>query len=360
MKVLFLYKYGILGGVCTQLHHRLLGLVDKEIEVHCGFMTNHGAEELLGNLCTLHFSLAPERIVELIEEVGFELVVIIDTEEYIHKIVDIKTPTKIVIEVHTSIERNLEYLSRLPSDLQLTFITVSDYMRHEVSKRIGVERNKITVIANILDKSSFDFVRVEPSKQDHPPPLIWVGKIDDHKNWELALEISSSLIKSGFNHELWIIGGHTASQATAEYFFSEIDQIGMIPHVKWFDKIEHDSMADFIRTGIQRGGVGLVTSKAESFGMSILESLVLGMPVVSSDTGAIPELCRNRDFLRLYSLNDPGAAIQHITDLAGKWIHDDHLVDKFANEALSLSASFSSKLAGTVYWQALLDINANK
>ena len=53
IRVLFLYRYGILGGVCTQIHHRLLKLKDSPIEVHCGFMSNQGAEE------------APRRIVFL-------------------------------------------------------------------------------------------------------------------------------------------------------------------------------------------------------------------------------------------------------------------------------------------------------
>ena len=89
-RVLFLYKYGILGGVCTQLYHRLTAIPKNEIEVHCGFMGNHGAEDLLGGFCELHFSLDGNGMVELLEREKFDLVVIIDTEEYIQKILEME------------------------------------------------------------------------------------------------------------------------------------------------------------------------------------------------------------------------------------------------------------------------------
>ena len=76
IRVLFLYRYGILGGVCTQIHHRLLKLNDSQIEVHCGFMSNQGAEELLEGLCFLHFSLDVEKMQRLVNEVEFDVIVV--------------------------------------------------------------------------------------------------------------------------------------------------------------------------------------------------------------------------------------------------------------------------------------------
>ena len=97
-------------------------------------MGNHGAEDLLGGFCELHFSLDGNGMVELLEREKFDLVVIIDTEEYIQKILEMETRPRVVIEVHTSIERNLEYLTRIPENLPYGFITVSEFMREEVTE----------------------------------------------------------------------------------------------------------------------------------------------------------------------------------------------------------------------------------
>jgi glycosyltransferase involved in cell wall biosynthesis len=52
------------------------------------------------------------------------------------------------------------------------------------------------------------------------------------------------------------------------------------------------------------GGVSLVTSRDESFGMSVAESILCGCPVVATNVGAIPEICSDADALRLYELGD--------------------------------------------------------
>ena len=353
--ILFLYKYGILGGVCTQLHHRLSKLKNDDLDIHCGFMSNHGAEKLLGGLCTLHFSLNVEKLESLITDVRFDLIVVIDTEEYILKLSQIEKIPPLVIEVHTSIQRNLEYLERIPNNLDPNFMTVSNYMKEEIMKRVDVNEGDLTIIGNIIDGEIFSFSRVNFEKSVLPP-IIWVGKIDDHKNWVLAMEISSSLEESGVEHELWVIGGHTASQTTAENFFSKANDLGVIERLRWFDKINHNEMADLLRNGIEKGGVGLVTSKGESFGMSILESLLVGLPMVCSDTGAIPEICDNREYMPIYSLEKSKEAVQRIKQLLGKWIEDEEFTKMVEAESKGLAKKFSSEDMGGEYWGTLRDL----
>ena len=169
---MFLYKFGILGGVCTQLYHRLTAIPKNELEVHCGFMGNHGAEDLLGGSCELHFSLDGNGMVELLDREKFDLVVIIDTEEYIEQILEMETRPRVLIEVHTSIERNLEYLTRIPENLPYGFITVSEYMREEVLKRVGyLEADKLKILGNIIDTSKFTYSELQ-RKEETPP---WSG-----------------------------------------------------------------------------------------------------------------------------------------------------------------------------------------
>ena len=354
-RVLFLYKFGILGGVCTQLYHRLTAIPKNELEVHCGFMGNHGAEDLLGGSCELHFSLDGNGMVELLEREKFDLVVIIDTEEYIEQILEMETRPRVLIEVHTSIERNLEYLTRIPENLPYGFITVSEYMREEVLKRVGyLEANKLKILGNIIDTSKFTYSELQ--RKEGVPPLVWVGKIDDHKNWRLAMEISGVLRDRGVVHELWFVGGHTASGARSEEFFTYAEECGIIDTIKWFDKIEHSEISKLLRRARNLGGVGLVTSKGESFGMSILESILVGLPVVSANSGAISEISELSPALGLYELQDSENAIKMISERIGGWRDNSEWCTILRGESALLAEKFGAEGMGREYWSHIIEI----
>ena len=65
---------------------------------------------------------------------------------------------------------------------------------------------------------------------------------------------------------------------------------GIISRFRWLDRIENVNMPLLYSLVSERGGVNLVTSHCESFGMSVLESLLTGCPVVSTNVGALPEI----------------------------------------------------------------------
>ena len=97
MKILFLYRYGILGGVCTQLFHRFRHLPkNNSLEIHCGFRSDHGVKEMLGDYATLHFGLNKETTKTFLQENKFDLIIIIDTEEYIDAVREMELDSKII------------------------------------------------------------------------------------------------------------------------------------------------------------------------------------------------------------------------------------------------------------------------
>ena len=91
---------------------------DNNLEIHCGFRSDHGVKEMLGDYATLHFGLNKETTKTFLSENKFDLIIVIDTEEYIDAIREMELESKIIVEVHTSIERNLEYLSRIGARLK--------------------------------------------------------------------------------------------------------------------------------------------------------------------------------------------------------------------------------------------------
>ena len=83
----------------------------------------------------------------------------------------------------------------------------------------------------------------------------------------------------------------------------------------------------------------LLPSKTESFGLAALEAMSLGVPVISSNTGGLPEV--NFDGVSGY-LSDVGD-IDEMASNALKILGDDETLAKFKKNALSVAKKFDIK-----------------
>lgn len=350
MKILFLYRYGILGGVCTQLFHRFRHLPkDNSLEIHCGFRSDHGVKEMLGDYATLHFGLNKETTKTFLEENKFDLIIIIDTEEYIDAIREMELDSKIIVEVHTSIERNLGYLSRIEANDIDGFITVSQYMIGRIKHHIQPELNdkKITTFQNVLDSELFRPIDIETLG---PPVIGWVGKIDDHKDWKAFMQISSLIRKTNQEVEFWIVGGQTCPEALAKEVFDYAEEMNIISKFKWIDRIENVKMASLYSILSKRGGLSLVTSHCESFGMSVLESLLAGSPVVSTNVGALPEITDENGYFKLYELQNFETAAAKCLEVLSK---SEEINNSLAKHRTDLVDKYDSSKRSIEYWDIL-------
>jgi glycosyltransferase involved in cell wall biosynthesis len=286
MKILFGYRYGILGGVCTQLINRLAGFSRMPgMEVHFAFVKDYGISGVLGSYPHVLYAPEPDALRPYCEEAGIDAISIIDTPEMLDAVEGITTARKTFLEVHTTYDVGLEYLEdrRLAVDAVLV---PSRYSERLVKERLA-SSTPIYRLQNCVDPESF-------SPLDRRPPavpiVLWVGKLDDHKNWRGFLEIAARLAERVPEVAFWLVGGATASAEAKEEFVEERRRAGLERKLHWARRIPYSVMPDIYRLVAASGGLHLVTSRDESFGMSVAESLLCGCPVVASRVGALPEL----------------------------------------------------------------------
>lgn len=357
MKILFLYRYGILGGVCTQLFHRFRHLPKEAgIELHCGFRSDHGVKEMLSPYATLHFGLNKETTIDFLKENHFDKIIIIDSEEFIEAIREVELKSTVIVEVHTSIERNLEYLSRIESSDVDSFVTVSKYMigriQHHIQPQLA--EMKIHRFQNVLDTEVFTQTNIS---SEGPPVIAWIGKIDDHKDWRAFMEIASKVHKQNSEIEFWIIGGQTCPENRVLEVFDFAEEMDILRRFRWIDRIENIKMPELYSLVTERGGLSLVTSHCESFGMSVLESLLTGCPIVSSNVGALPEITAHDTYFQLYELHDYEAAAKLCLDV----ISNPALIKKSLSEIRnSLVEEYSSETRSIEYWNLIKSIGDEK
>jgi glycosyltransferase involved in cell wall biosynthesis len=166
-----------------------------------------------------------------------------------------------------------------------TIVSVSNGCLDSIKNRpfLGSFRNKKTIyngIADPRDKATKLKAARGRSK------CIMIGTLEKRKGHSFLLEAFRNILKSISNAELHIYG-----QGTSEEFLriiQEIDDLGLKERV-----FLHPYEKEIIEK-ISSSSVLLVPSQAfESFGLTIIEAMSVGVPVVATDVGGIPEVLGN-------------------------------------------------------------------
>ncbi len=162
-------------------------------------------------------------------------------------------------------------------------ITVSQFSRERLSKRLGISPEKIVVIPNGVTPPvprSEELIAQDAEQLRLPPRfLLFVGTQDPRKNVQRLIEAFSRARLGDI--ELLLAGG-----ADSRLFQSD-GQTLSVPRVRTLGRVSDTALETLYR----RAEGFVFPSLYEGFGLPPLEAMARGCPVLSSNATCLPEIC---------------------------------------------------------------------
>ncbi|MCW2635564.1 MAG: hypothetical protein JWQ99_1931 [Blastococcus sp.] len=124
------------------------------------------------------------------------------------------------------------------------------------------------------------------------------------------------------------------------------EELGIGGRVRLLGRLEDADLA----VVLQRAAVLAAPSRAEGFGLPVLEAMAAGVPVVSSDAPALVEV--GGGATRTVPVGDSGA----LADALGEVVRSAQLRKRMAADGLRRAADFSWAAAGRRLWELYADL----
>ncbi len=182
-------------------------------------------------------------------------------------------------------------LKRIKKDISYSInrsekiITISENSKKEIMDFCHLPENKIKIIypAPSLPEKSADFAILSGKHYIKKPYLLYVGTLEPRKNIERLIDAYFLFSKETDGYQL-VIAGNKGWMYDA--IFEKVKNLSMENNVIFTGYITEEEKKSLY----ENASLFLYPSLYEGFGMPIAEAMSLGVPVICSNTSAMPEV----------------------------------------------------------------------
>ena len=193
------------------------------------------------------------------------------------------------------------YLLRQAMDEADRIVAFSQFSRELIVKGLGNAcANRVEVIPPGIESSWFEVER----NPVVPTQLIFWGRVEEEKGLPELFVALNTVAKKFANVKLTLVGEGNRLQ---EYKTRVID-LGLADRVEftgWLNNRE-------IQTLAAKSSIGIFPSRIQSFGLSVVEAMATGLPVIVARGGAVPENIDDGVTGTLVPVNDSDALAEAI------------------------------------------------
>jgi L-malate glycosyltransferase len=211
---------------------------------------------------------------------------------------------------------------------------VSEYLRDETIRAFGCAGCEVEVIHNFIDPNVYNREKYPASLKDQlgksRPVLMHVSNFREVKRVRDVIRVFAEVNKE--RPSVLVMIGDGPDRPAAE---EEARSLGVESSVSFLGKLEQ------IAPLLAAADLFILTSQTESFGLSALEALASGVPVIGTMAGGLPEVIRDGETGVLCGVGDvAGMAAAALTILQDpqRWASMSELAILDSRQRFSLDA----------------------
>lgn len=189
---------------------------------------------------------------------------------------------------------------------------VSDFVACHVRDRTGLPESSVRTVLNGIDEERLANAHRERGRHDlglasTDLAIGLVGRVCNQKGIDTFVEAALRLAGRAANLQFRVIGD-IEDACLKERLVRQVACSGLSGRIRFTGHI--DRIAD----ALAALDILAAPSRWEGFGLALVEAMLLGLPVVASDRGAIPEIAG--DAARLIPAEDPARLAEALAELA--------------------------------------------
>ncbi|MBD2445785.1 glycosyltransferase family 4 protein [Nostoc sp. FACHB-152] len=224
-------------------------------------------------------------------------------------------------------------------------ISVSSNTAKDVQKFLPITPENISVVLNgidpqfrILPKDSSANFRQKYAVSPETLCLLNVGATSPRKNILTVLKVLATLSMKGISASLWKVGGEFKDEHK-----DFIEKHNLQQKIIHFIKPDKDTLEQIYNAA----DMLLAPSLYEGFGLTILEAMACGLPVVTSNTSSLPEVAG--DAACLVNPTDVEEIVMKVCQIKQNADHRSQLIEKGLERVKQFSWKNTSEQVAKVY-----------
>jgi glycosyltransferase involved in cell wall biosynthesis len=190
---------------------------------------------------------------------------------------------ELVADMTCEFRDTMERESRETAQRATRIVTPSEASRAQVADTLGVDAERVDVVPHGVDRARFRPDRGSGRLRVGQPYVLFVSQLHPRKNLGALREAMSRL---GSERALVIVAGPARDRSDSSELAA--DAFAPIPGVR---VVRVDAPSDTELASLMADSDAFcLPSRFEGFGLTALEAMACGAPVVCSDRGALPEV----------------------------------------------------------------------
>ncbi len=173
-------------------------------------------------------------------------------------------------------------------------IFLSNFSKKILNKEISFNKKKIVIIPHGVSKI-FKFKNRIINKQKIK--IIYVSKIDIYKN-QIKIINAIKMLKNKFNIQISLVGSF--DNKNKKILKNKIKLANMCNNVKILGKINYEKLPKLYN----KNDIKIYASKSETFGMTMLEAMKCGLPILATKNQISSEILSSAGFFCKDTVND--------------------------------------------------------